>query len=541
MKYFFTLTLLVATFSSFGQNLFINELIADNEAGQMDDFFQREDWVEIFNSGGLTNIGGYYISDDPALLTKWQIPTTDPGTTTILPNNHLILWIDKDPEQGADHVDFSLSIDGESVILTAPDGVTIIDQIDFPPMAPDVSYGRSCDGCPDWQYFNNVTYDAPNSEPPATTQLMFINEVQVNNTSTWKDLSNEYEPWLEIFNPNASQVNIAGYTLVLNGTETYTFPLDEPFRTVILPGQFKLIWADGEPLEGSNHTSFMLTPTGTIELKGPDNQTSDTYTYSSTTENQSYGRQTDGAPTSIVFNIPTPEVTNSLVIIPSPTLYINEVLAVNVADALDNANQYEDWFEVYNPNSFNVNIGGYYFSDNPENPRKWQVPSFYPDSVTIDAGGWILFYADEDMGQGVMHSSFKLNNASESLRFTSPDGITLVDEISWTNLDADTSYGRLFDGNPTWVLFTGTTPDASNNSGIVEVLEVQSVSSFSVYPNPTSGLLKLNDNFDIEIHSISGALVAKYSNINSLDVSNLEVGIYFLRNQFGDVFKVMKY
>ncbi|MEZ4798380.1 MAG: lamin tail domain-containing protein [Flavobacteriales bacterium] len=342
----------------------------------MDDFFQREDWIEIYNNGGITNLGGYYLSDDPTNLMKWQIPTTDPGTTTILPNNHLIFWIDKDPEQGADHVDFSLSADGESVILTSPDGVTIIDQVDFSQMASDISYGRVCDGCAEFQYFNHVTFDAPNSEIVPSTQLMFINEVQVNNTSTWKDLSNEYEPWIEIFNPNTSQVNLAGYSLTLNGSETFTFPSNEPYRTVILPGEFKLYWCDGEPLEGANHTNFILTQTGTIELRGPDNAISDSYTYSATGENESYGRQTDGATNSIVFVTPTPEVTNSLVIVPSPTLYINELLAVNHNDVLDNADQLEDWIEIYNPNAFPVNIGGYYLSDNPENPRKWQIPSF---------------------------------------------------------------------------------------------------------------------------------------------------------------------
>jgi hypothetical protein len=212
-----------------------------------------------------------------------------------------------------------------------------------------------------------------------------------------------------------------------------------------------------------------------------------------------------------------------------------------VNDIDDNAGQKEDWFEIYNPNSFDVNIGGYYFSDNPENPMKWQVPSFYPDSVTIDAGGWLLFFADEDMGQGVLHSSFKLRNNNEAIRFSSPDGITLIDEISWQSLDSDTSLGRQFDGDPTWVLFTGTTPDASNNSGIVSVKEDVKVSDVSIYPNPTQGVLRISKPSSGELFDMNGTVVMRYTNVSTIDITALSNAVYILKTIEGDVYRVIKH
>ncbi|NQX92785.1 MAG: hypothetical protein HRT74_11800, partial [Flavobacteriales bacterium] len=52
--------------------LYINEVMASNREGIFDDFFERDDWIEIYNSGGIQNLAGYYLSDDPELLTKWE-------------------------------------------------------------------------------------------------------------------------------------------------------------------------------------------------------------------------------------------------------------------------------------------------------------------------------------------------------------------------------------------------------------------------------------------------------------------------------------
>lgn len=544
MKKFYPSFLIIFLLSSqvSSQNLFINEVVTENVAGEMDGFFERDDWVEIYNTGGITNLAGYYLSDDPLIPNKWLIPNTNAGTTTVLPNNHIIFWCDRDPEQGENHADFSLNVDGETIMLVAPDGVTIIDQVEIPQLAPDISWGRTCDGCPDFQYFNNVTFDDDNFEIIPTTPLVLINEVMVNNTSYWKDLQNEYEPWIEIFNPQSTQVNLAGAVLELSTGENWTIPSNNPLRTVLLPGGFAYFWLDGEATDGLNHSTFSVSNSNfTISIKGNNGVVLDSFDYTPTGENQSRGSTTDGSTSISTFNAPTPGLSNSIVIIPAPELYINEVLAVNVNDMMDEAGQYEDWFEIYNPGPSAINLAGYYISDNPENPRKWQVPFFDAQATTIQANDWMLFWADEDQTQGITHTSFRLNNSSESLRLTTPDGITLVDEISWQGLDADTSYGRLTDGNPTWVLFTGTTPDASNNQGIVSVQEQSEKTSLNLYPNPTVGLITLSEQRNISVYNMSGALIDSKTQVSQYDFSPLSAGVYFLRANTGEVFRVIRH
>ncbi|MBL7941239.1 MAG: lamin tail domain-containing protein, partial [Flavobacteriales bacterium] len=245
-------------------NLKINEIIASNINGETDGFDVGEDWVEIYNPPGnpITNMAGYYLSDDPDSLDKWLIPSTNAGTTTILPNNHLVFWIDKDANQGEDHVDFSLSEDGETFLLVAPDGTTIIDSISYPQMVPDISYGRITDGNSGWMFFNNVTFENPNAELDMLPEILFINEVQVNNNSTFDDNFGDYDAWFEVYNPNAFQVNLAGYHISNTADPLqYQIPNSNPYYTVIPPGGFRLIWCDGELSEESNHAPLTLGAT----------------------------------------------------------------------------------------------------------------------------------------------------------------------------------------------------------------------------------------------------------------------------------------
>jgi len=537
--------ILIAVHTSTGQqNLFINEIIARNANGEMDNFFQREDWVEIYNSGGLTNLAGYYLSDDPALLTKWEVPSNDPTVTFVLPNSFIIFWCDNDPQQGANHTNFKLSGDGEPVFLVAPDGVTIIDSVTFPPMAQDISYGRACDGCPEWQYFNNVTFKAPNIEIQPTPQLLFINELQSQNTNFIDFWHSEYDPWLEIFNPNNFQVNLAGYYLgTTDNPLAWQIPANDPQNTAIRANSFKLFWCDNEPEEGSLHASISLSPAGgNVILTAPDGvTTTDSYAYPGIAPGISYGRQSDGAPASVMFNQPTPRVTNTLVFIQPELLYINELLASNATDTTDHTGSHEDWFELYNPNSYPVNLAGYYISDNPDNPTKWRVPISFPDSVTIPAQGWMLFWADDDEIEGVHHSGFRLSAAGEFLMVSSPDGFSIADHISWGPIPVDTSYGRTPDGGAQWVLFSKTTPNASNADGIVHIETLrEAIEPWSVFPNPASGTVRLSRASALRVYNASGQLHALTPRTFDLDVSGWPDGMYIMVSDDGAVFRLIK-
>ena len=73
---------------------YINELMASNQEAVYDDFFEFDDWVELYHEGGVLNLAGYYLSDREDNLTKYEIPSTNAGITTITPGGHLVFWLE---------------------------------------------------------------------------------------------------------------------------------------------------------------------------------------------------------------------------------------------------------------------------------------------------------------------------------------------------------------------------------------------------------------------------------------------------------------
>jgi len=158
--------------------LFINEILSSNTgAAGIDEFGDADDWFEIYNPSFLAvDIAGYYLSDDPLDLTKERL---DVGlsATQIPSGGFILLWADQEGAEGPLHMNFKLSALGESVILTAPDGTTILDQIDFGAMSNDISYGRFCDG-------SNLIQDLSSPSPgytncPNTLQENALNTLNV--------------------------------------------------------------------------------------------------------------------------------------------------------------------------------------------------------------------------------------------------------------------------------------------------------------------------------------------------------------------------
>lgn len=532
--------------------IYINEILAGNTTDSMDDFQDWDDWFELYFPPGqgqaVYNLADHYLSDDPDSLDKYQIP--DGMQSSIVANQHMLFWADKDSAQGPDHVNFKFSIEGEALYLTMPDGVTIMDSVSFGLQVDDVSYGRECDGCPDWVFFNNTTPDEPNAEMVMPGEVLFINEVLSMNSATAHDESDDYDPWIEIYNPNDIQINLAGYWISTDPDNPlmHQIPNSNPYYSIIPPGSFRLLWFDNEDLEFTNHVPIGLNPEGgDVILTSPDGLTQiDSYNYPSGALNLSWGRESDGSPSSVNFTTPTPRVTNSLLIIEPEELYINEVMADNNLDTLDNFNEAEDWFEIYNPNNYDVDMAGYFISDNPESPMKWQVPVTNADSTTVPANGWLLFWCDEDGGnwnsQGINHTSFKLKDSGEQLTVRSPDGFSIADEISWGFMTEDHSFGRILDGSSTWVNFLpgGTTPEYSNGQGTVTVEEMTvNNRALTAYPNPTTGpQINFSERVSGNLFTLSGRLVDQLVNEKWYNVSDLTPGLYIFQSSDSRILKI---
>ena len=126
----------------------ISEFMAKNDDTLVDGDGNYSDWIELYNMGGSpVDLTGWYLSDDTNTLNKWVFPATN-----IAAESHLVIFASGQATAGyVDslgylHTTFKLSGDGESVILTQSDGVTVVDAFyDYPEQDDDISYGLEQD------------------------------------------------------------------------------------------------------------------------------------------------------------------------------------------------------------------------------------------------------------------------------------------------------------------------------------------------------------------------------------------------------------
>ncbi|MCX7680611.1 MAG: CotH kinase family protein [Anaerolineae bacterium] len=94
---------------------------------------------------------------------------------------------------------------------------------------------------------------------PARGPLPVLNELMPYTSTVLADEFGEYEPWIELHNPGLVSFDVGGMRLrVIQPESGVQSEWALPSDTIIPPGGFLLIWADGEPAEGPLHTSFRL-------------------------------------------------------------------------------------------------------------------------------------------------------------------------------------------------------------------------------------------------------------------------------------------
>jgi hypothetical protein len=212
----------------------INELVSTNSF-LLSDLNNAGDWIEIYNpTAGDIDLGGFYITDDIANLTKYQIPTGNPDFT-ITAGSFILVWAD-DSATGT-HANFKLSSGGETFLLVANDGSTIVDSVTFPPMAADYSWGRSVDGTGNWVEFSPSTTTPGSSNQSSSVgvndAVNFRMNVLGNGSSNPGIVINSKINGRAIFN----WVNLSGQTVetsefyIVNGQNKLFFPehLDKGF------------------------------------------------------------------------------------------------------------------------------------------------------------------------------------------------------------------------------------------------------------------------------------------------------------------------
>lgn len=122
--------------------LVINEIMALNQGGPVDDNGETEDWIELHNrSNASVDAGGYWLTDNPSNLRKWSLPQG----TRVPAGGYLVIWADEDSSQGPLHANFKLSAMGETLYLY-DSSLLLQDELIFAAQIADSSLARIPNG-----------------------------------------------------------------------------------------------------------------------------------------------------------------------------------------------------------------------------------------------------------------------------------------------------------------------------------------------------------------------------------------------------------
>lgn len=140
-----------------------------------------------------------------------------------------------------------------------------------------------------------------------------INEILASNSETNEDGFGNSDDWVEIINLGGVSIDFGGM-YVTDDPENllkWQIPDDQSASTTIAPGQFLLIWFDGEPDEGALHVDMKLSSGGEFVIFTDSDGTTriDSLAFPEQSEDISWGATVDGGD-SFTFQNPSPGATN---------------------------------------------------------------------------------------------------------------------------------------------------------------------------------------------------------------------------------------
>ncbi len=200
---------------------------------------------------------------------------------------------------------------------------------------------------------------------------------------------------------------------------------------------------------------------------------------------------------------------------------INELMADNTKTIADPQGQYDDWIELFNKGSKDIDLSGFYLTDKIDNLKKWK----FPNNTFIKSGEYLLIWADENSKDSPgLHTNFKLSANGEILLLISSDdkGNSILDSVSFGSQKKDISYGRYPNGYGEFY-FMYPTPGAYNDKFLsIDYTIVESINDrIEIYPNPTDTEVKIiiNSTFEevsrLRIYNLLGQIIhSEYINLN---------------------------
>lgn len=299
--------------------LWLNEVQAENLTGPLDNFSEREPWLELYNSGTNTiSLNGFYLGTNYSSATNWAFP----AGASIAPGQFLVVWLDGQPAQTAGvalHTSFRLNPAGGAVVLArlVSGSPQIVDYLNYQPLPANYAYGDFPDGQPFYRESMYHPTPAGTNNALAAPITVSINEWMAENTAfLLNPATGKYDDWFELFNPSATPADLTGYYLTDNLGNPFQYQI--PAGYVVPANGFLFVWADDKTTANSTnspslHVPFKLSKDGeAIGLFAPDGVPIDVVVFGSQTANLSEGRYPDAGSLRLFLPTPSPAAPNIL-------------------------------------------------------------------------------------------------------------------------------------------------------------------------------------------------------------------------------------
>ncbi|HWQ92928.1 MAG TPA: lamin tail domain-containing protein, partial [Clostridia bacterium] len=350
-----------------------------------------------------------------------------------------LFWADDLAKTDADHLDFKISADGETLRLYAANRTTILEQVTFGSQSVGISQGRAPNGS-DTIVFFGVGMDTPGASNFREITSIVISEVLSHTDPPLEDA-------IELQNISAAPVEISHWWLSDSTSEPRKFRI--PAGTILAAGDFKVYYANqfgagasGFALNSSEGDEVALS-TGDAAGNLTGSQTS--VSFGALKRSVSVGRFTTSAGVDFVplaahtFGVDDPASLPEFRLGPGAAnagprkspLVINEIMH-------SPAGLNDEFLELHN-----TTAAPFPLYDPAATTNRWQlaegVTFTFPPGTTLSAGGYLLVVAFDPVVNPVRLSSFRaqynvpaavpvfgpyvgaLNGAGEGLTLLEPD------------------------------------------------------------------------------------------------------------------------
>ncbi len=222
---------------------------------------QEEDWFELFNpQPAPVSLTGLFLTDDPTLSGQTNFTV---GPLSFIAPQGFVLWrADGRPENGRNHVNFSLDAAGETLRLYHTNRI-LIDAVDYVVQQNGASEGRWPDGA------SNILRFVITSSPAASNYLP-LPGIVISELLTHADPP--YEDAIELHNPAPAPADVGGWYLSDNPAAPKKFRI--PDGTTLPTGGYQAFYQVqfGAPTAGTNAFTLDSAHGGTVVLSKADSQ-----------------------------------------------------------------------------------------------------------------------------------------------------------------------------------------------------------------------------------------------------------------------------